>query len=188
MKMKRYFLAAAVLLLAGLACNFTGISRQAPASPIPVTTQAVETLQSNVQSAAEQAQSTGEINLTITEAQLTSVVAMELQKQSQPILENPQVYLQNGQIQLRGDVHQSGITAPLEMDMTVSVDDQGKPHYQVVSAKLGPLPLPQTILDQLTTQIDQAFADQLGPEADKIYITRIDIANGEMTVKGRARQ
>ena len=187
MKMRWYFLAA-VLLLAGLACNFTGISRQAPASPIPVTTQAVETLQRNVQSAAEQAQSSGEINLTIDETQLTSMVALELQKQPQPILENPQVYLRNGQVQLRGDVHQGSLTAPLEMDMTVTADDQGKPHYQVVSAKLGPLPLPQSILDQLTAQIDRAFADQLGSQVDQIYINRIDIADGKMTVQGRARQ
>ena len=50
----RTWLAAAALLAAGLACNFPGNggTNSVPTARVPVTTQAVETLQSNLPSAA----------------------------------------------------------------------------------------------------------------------------------------
>lgn len=181
-------LVAAALFMAILACNLPGSRPNTPASSVPITTEAVQDLEQSVRSAAETAQATGEIEVVVTEAQLTSLVAFELQKQSEPVLANPQVLLRDGQVQLRGDVQQGGLNAPLEMNMTVSVDDQGRPAYKVVSAKLGPFPLPESILDQLTAQIDQAFTSQIGPEVDKMRIDSITIADGEMKIRGRARQ
>jgi uncharacterized protein YpmS len=180
-------LAIAALILASLACNLPGSRQEQPAAPVPITTEAVEDLQENVQTAAETAQSSGEINLVITEAQLTSMLAFELQKQEEPILTEPQIYLQNGQIQLNGNVHQGGVNAPLEMSMEVTVNDQGRPDYRVTSAKLGPFPLPDSILDQLTAQIDQAFAEQIGPELENVEIESIDIAAGQMVIQGHTR-
>lgn len=182
-------LMTAALLLAMLACNFPGSTGDPPpASPVPVSTEAVLDLEQNLEGAAATAQTSGEVNVTLTEEQMTSLVALEAQKQSEPMLTKPQVFLRDGQVQLRGDVHQGGLNAPLVMNMTVSADDQGRPVYKVISAKLGPFPLPDTILSQLTDQIDQAFKNQAGSEMDKIFIENITIAEGQMVVRGRARQ
>jgi uncharacterized protein YpmS len=176
-----------ILVTASLACYFTGVRQEATPEPVPVTTEAVETLEENAQDAAKAFQDSGEINMEVTEEQLTSLVVFELQKQQDPVLQNPQVYLRDGQVQLRGDVQQGGITAPLEMNMTVSADADGRPQYEVVSAKVGPFPLPQSILDQMTSQIDAVFASQFGEDVDKIYIEQITIADGRMNIQGRPR-
>ncbi len=188
---KLSFLAIATLMIAGLACNFGSFAPQAAPtptpSPIPVSTQAVQSLELTAQAAAKQAQTSGKVTLTVDESQLTSLVALELQKQSNPVISDPQVLLRDGQVQILGNVNQSGITAPLQMNMTVSADAEGRLHYQVVSAKLGPLPLPQSLLDQLTSQVDSVFSEQIGPEADKIFIESITIADGKMTIVGHNR-
>jgi uncharacterized protein YpmS len=181
------FFILSLLVTASLACYFTGLRQEATPVPVPVTTQAVETLEKNAQDAAQAYQDSGEITMEVTEEQLTSLVAFELQKQQDPVLQNPQVYLRDGQVQLRGDVKQGGITAPLEMNMTVTADADGGPQYDVVSAKVGPFPLPQSILDQMTSQIDAVFASQFGAEAENIYIEQITIADGKMNIQGRPR-
>jgi uncharacterized protein YpmS len=185
------FLAIASLLFASLACNFGGFAPPtAPtevSTPIPVSTQAVQSLELTAQAAAQQAQTSGKVTLTMDESQLTSLVALELQKQSNPEITEPQVLLRDGQVQLSGNVHHAGMTAPMQLNMTVSADAEGKPHYQVVSAKVGPLPLPDSLLGQLTSQIDSAFNEQIGPEADKIFIESISIADGKMTIVGHNR-
>jgi uncharacterized protein YpmS len=188
MKVRRpVFFILSVLVTASLACYFTGLRQEATPEPVPVTTEAVETLEENAQDAAQAFQDSGEINMEVTEEQLTSLVAFELQKQQDPVLQNPQVYLRDGQVQLRGDVQQGGIAAPLEMNMTVFADADGRPQYEVVSAKVGPFPLPQSILDQMTSQIDAVFASQFGAEAENIYIEQITIADGRMNIQGRPR-
>ncbi len=188
---KLTFLAIAALIFAGLACNFGGFVPQAAPtptpSPIPVSTQAVQSLELTAQAAAQQARTSGKVTLTMDETQLTSLVALELQKQPNPEISDPQVLLRDGQVQILGNVHQSGITAPMQMNMTVSADAEGRPHYQVVSAKLGPMPLPQSLLDQLTSQVDSVFSEQIGPEVDKIFIESITIADGKMTIVGHNR-
>jgi uncharacterized protein YpmS len=189
MKGKQVFiLALAALVLASLACNFGLSAPELPASPVPVTTEAVESLEQGLDAAAGQLQDGGPVTIVVDETQMTSLVALELQKQEEPVLTDPQVFLRDGQVQLVGNVQQSGFRAPIQVDLAVTVDGNGRLQYEVVSAKVGPLPLPQSILDQLTAQIDSAFASQIGPEAEKIYFESITIAEGKMTVTGQARQ
>jgi hypothetical protein len=70
---------------------------------------------------------------------------------------------------------------------TVSVDSQGKPQYEVVSADLGPLPLPQSILDQLSAELDKALENQFNPDQHDMVIEKITIANGTMTIIGHRK-
>jgi uncharacterized protein YpmS len=181
-------LALTALLLAGLACSLPARQAEQPADrePIPVSTEAVATIESNIESAVATATTTGKITVEITEAQLTSVVAQELQKQETPILTEPQIYLRDGKVEITGKAQQSGFSAPLDMFMTVTVEN-GQVHYQVVSAKLGPLPLPQSMLDQFTEQINAALGSQLSPETSNMNIETITIADGKMVITGQAR-
>jgi uncharacterized protein YpmS len=178
----------AALILASLACNMPAINWQAPATEtIPVSTEEVQNLEVTLEAAAATAQSNQSLTIQVTEAQLTSLVALELSNQEDPILHDPQVFLRDGQIELHGNVHQGGLVLPLSMIVTVSIDEQGKPDYQVVSANLGPLPLPQSMLDQLSGQLDQTLANEMGPELEKVFIEDITIADGVMTIAGRTR-
>jgi uncharacterized protein YpmS len=182
---RKFLLAASVVLLAGLACNLgAGPRPPAQATPIPVTTESVEELQENLQVAATQASTSGEVTLVIDEAQLTSLVAFELQDQEEQFFQDPQVYLRDGQIQLYGSVVQGGISLPVSIIATLSVDEGGMPRYKIVSATAGPVPLPQSILDQLTARLDQVIASQLNPERTDMVVENILIDDGKMTITG----
>jgi uncharacterized protein YpmS len=186
-------LAFVVLLFSGLACNLPGsrITQRPTAiptsTPIPVASEEVKSLEENVQAAATQINTGETTRLVITEAQLNSLIATELKSQNEQIILDPQVLLRNGQITLTGKVQQSGLTLPLKLVLTVSVSPSGQPQYKIVTAELGPVPLPQTILNQISAQLDQAFASQIGPEIKNIVVENITIADGTLTVVGHSK-
>lgn len=178
-----------VLLVTSLACNLGTSDSRPPeqATPIAVTTESVEELKENLHDAATQASTSGEVTVVFDEEQLTSLVAFELQKQEEQVFQDPQVYLRDGQIQLYGNAVQGGIELPVSIIATLAVTDQGAPRYEIVSATAGPVPLPQSILDQLTERMDQVIENQLDPENSGMIVEDIVIAGGKMTVTGRAR-
>lgn len=186
---KRYFvLVISSLILAAMACNFPRAAQTEPTNtPIPVSTAAVESLQNELATAVVTAASGQPVKIEITDVQMTSLVAAELKSQTDPAIDNPQVHLENGQILFTGDVQQSGMTLPLKAVMTVSADSEGQVHYKIVSANLGPFPLPQSLLDQFTSKLDQSIAQKLGSEQDNMVVEDINIGNGVMTVTGHTR-
>ena len=103
MLMKTQIRFASILLLLAavtLACNLG--SRQTPAPPPPVSTEAVQNLEATLENAADKIRETGEVQLEIDEAQLTSLVAFKLQESGDDLISDPQVYLRDGQIQVFG--------------------------------------------------------------------------------------
>jgi uncharacterized protein YpmS len=179
-------LAAATLLISSLACGLFGSASQptAEATPIPVSTEAVENLEEDLQAAATEITSGHPVTVRVTEEQLTSLVAFEMEKQDPPVLTEPQVLLRDGQIQLTGNVNQGGINAPLKIAIEASVDDQGELHYDIISGSLGPLPLPDAILNELTTQLDNVLGNNLSPETTNVVIEDLAINDGELLITG----
>ena len=78
----------------------------APGAPIPTSEMAAQEILDAWKSAAEAFPSTGEVRLLITESQLTSLLAARLAESVDPVLREPQVYLQQGQLQIYGRVQQ----------------------------------------------------------------------------------
>lgn len=176
-------LALAALLAGMLACNLpTGGSQPATEPTAVIPTVPAQEMQPTIETKGQK------VTVTVTEAQLTTLVAEQAAQQQDTPLTEPQVLLRDGQITLTGKIRQSGLSLPLKMVMTVSADGEGNPHYQVASATLGPLPLPESILDQLTSKLDAQLNNQLASQGGKeIFIENIEIANGQMTVTGHPR-
>jgi len=171
------------LLAAGLACNLPMRNpSDVTATPIPVSEAAVGELSTQVASAAATAASGGPIVLEFTEEQLTSAAVLELQSAGEMGVRDVQVYLRDGVIRITGTVNQSGFDLPLSIALLVTVDAQGLPHSQVMEAKVGPLSLPQTIVDQFTSGFDQLLAARFTQEAGAVAIESITIADGKMTI------
>lgn len=179
-------LALTALAAASLACNFLRLTSASPTQlpTVPVSTEAVEDLEQNLNEAAENLQQGEPITLIVTEAQLTSLVANNFRAAEGPILQNPQVYLRDGQVQLVGSVEQSGISLPLEILISIKVDSAGNLDYTIESAKLGPFPLPSAQLELLSRELDRAIADQIGQGEERIVLDSITIADGTMVIVG----
>jgi len=186
MKRKKWFFALfLILIVTSLACNFSLGGPEPPASLIPVTTEEVENLEESLEDAYTESLAGGEITLEITEAQLTSMVAFELQSQENLSIKDPQVYLRDGEIQFFATVEQPAFAAVTKVVLTLAVDSAGNPDFTFVSAKIGPLSVPDGILEDLETYIDHNFASQINEMANDIRIDNITIEDGVITIVGQ---
>jgi hypothetical protein len=198
------FIMIATLGLASLACRLgtkattstpaaqaaTQITApQVPNTPSPVKTTAPEQPAAEGQPAPKNQPTAnpGKLSISIDEAQLNSMVATEFNKQNNPELINPKIHLQNGQILVSGEVNRSGLNASFSGTLTVEVTPDGHLQYTVVSASLGPLPLPQAMRDQIATQLNNILGTPQTKDGQQIYVENVNIGNGEMTITGHIR-
>lgn len=182
-------LAVVILSLAGasLACNFRLPGPKPPASPVPVSTEAVESLKQDLRDAAEQAQSGKPVVVELSETQLTSLVAFELQKQTELPLRDPQIFLREGKIQVFATLTQNQVSAPLRIVLAVEVDGNGLPAYTLEEAELGPVALPDDLRAQLEAELDRAFQGMTSSSLKDVIIESITIEDGLMTIRGRQK-
>jgi hypothetical protein len=127
------------------------------------------------------------VTLVVTEPQLTSYLAAQLQTQAQPLLTNPQVYLRNGQIQIYGTATQGYFQANILIVVTAGVDSQGQVLIDISTADFGPMPVPAGLKDTVTAAIQEAYTGAIGPAAIGFRLESITVANGTMTIVGRTK-
>jgi len=175
-----------VLMVASLACNLPLRGRETP-TPIPVNAASVEELATEVASAAAAAASGDSIVLEFTEEQLTSAAALELQSQGEANISDVQVFLRDGMIRITGTASQEGFDLPLSIALRVTADGQGLPRSEIVEAKVGPLSLPQSMIDQFTAGFDQLLTTKFAEEAGDVVIDSISIEDGKMTIVAHRR-
>lgn len=182
------------LILTSLACTmFVGGPDYSTLPTVPVSTEASQSIQDEIQRAFQEGMTTGTITLNFTEPQLTSLIASRLQtdpslqQDNQPLITDPQVYLRDGQMQIYGKTQRSMFAANIGIIISVGVDEEGQPKIDIVSADFGPLPAPEGLRDTIEAMVREAYTGSLGPVATGLRIETITIANGIMTVSGRIR-
>ena len=187
---RKYLLLIAftVLITAALACNLPGALRrgQNQLEPIAVTTEEADQLEDNLEEVADAYDSGKPFTLTVTEAQATSLVTLKLQSIGETRLQNLQIYLRDGKIQVFGDALYEGMTLPINVAARVSAS-HGNLDLEISEAKVGFFDIPESMLDQFQSQLDQIILEQLSPDASDVVIEDISIANGVMTITGHAR-
>jgi len=182
------------VLLTSLACTvFVGGPDTSNLTPVPVSTSDAEALKEQIKKAFDAAATTGIATFTLTESQLTSLLAQRLQSDpnlqtdQKPFMTDPQVYLRDGQMKIYGKTQQGFLTANIGIIINISVDENGKPKIEVASADFGPFPVPDTIKEAFAAMIDETFTGAVGPAAVGLRIESIAIADGLMTITGRTK-
>lgn len=186
--LKRIILVFVILLAAGLACNFPGRNTSSPPPQQPSSTQAVQELEQQLKATLSTSGDSGQVTITLTQEQLTSIVAAQLAKQPDQSFTDPQVVLTNGQMEVYGKVSQSGFTTDTKIVMTPEVDGNGKVHLNIVSISLGPFPVPDTLKQQFSDLANKALNDYLDSTSQKVKVTSINITEGKMTITGERLQ
>ncbi len=178
-----------LLLLISLACNLPGRTavEPTPLPTIPVSNEAVESLQETIESAKEAFNNDQTVEITLTEAQLTSAAALEVEADPDMPLSDPQIYLRDGQVTLVASLTQNKISVPLEINLELSTDGQGNPVYKIVKGQIGPLPIPENIMNRLTSRLDQIIASKSTVDNSQIFIESITIGDGTLTLRGHKR-
>jgi hypothetical protein len=184
---RRIACAALTLAFSTLACTMDLGGPAAPGAPIPTSEMAAQEILDAWKSAAAAFPSTGEVRLLITESQLTSRLAARLAESDTPVLRDPQVYLQQGQLQIYGRVQQGPFEGTVLFSISPVVNPDGTLAFELTSADLGPVPMPDGVKDSLSALITEAFAGSLGSLATGLRVTSIAIDGGELALVGVLR-
>jgi hypothetical protein len=173
--------AAAIVALAMLACQLDLGGPESPGAPIPVSSEAANALQQLWQSALASA-TDEQITLSINESQLTSILAMKLQAQEKPMVQDIQVYMRQGLLQMYGVADKGFLHATFLLAVEPVVDTEGKLSFEIISADIGPALASEGIRNALSALLTEAFAGTIGPLATGIKITSVDVADGQLTL------
>jgi uncharacterized protein YpmS len=176
----------AVLLLASLACNLPAIAisrSQTNTNNTPNTEPTLST-EPPVSNAPE---NSTPFAIALTEGQLNAIIQQELGQQTGETIRDLQLRLQNGQIHLTGAVTQNGLNLPLNLAIEAGTNGQGGITFHVVSASAGPLPLPQSMRDQIEALLNQNLQPVINQLSNNMYIESITISDGVMNVTGHTQ-
>ena len=119
-----------------------------------------------------------------TEAQLTKLVNNALETRPEFGVSNTQIYLRHGLVQVTGDFTQSGLNLPLDIKLRLYIDEKHQLQYEIVTAKIGPFPLPGPILDQISFYLDQAITSNTDLNIEDIVFEQVVVDNGVITISG----
>lgn len=180
-------IAAYSLAMVSLACTISAGGPDYPATQIPVSTEAIGSFDDQLHAAQTAVVETGLVSLSVNETQITSLLAARLDAQTDPFITNPQVYLRDGQIQVYGKAHRGDIEANVRIILSATLDAEGKPVVTVTSADFGPIPAPSGLNDTISAFVAELFTGSFGPVATGLRLESISIADGVMTVSGKAR-
>jgi hypothetical protein len=174
--MKKFLFVLYVLLSASLACN-QQISTGGPTPeypPIAVSTQAAQSLNSKLSSLGV---ATGDVTLTITEAELTSAMA----QQENPTLQNPQIYFRDGKMKLYVNLVTTNLTAGALIVINPTVTN-GQLSLVVEKADMGPLPMPDDVLKNLSTTINEQILGMLSKLPKGFKVKTVTAKDGLLTI------
>lgn len=177
------WIALIALVITSLACNFGLSAPQPERTPAPLSTEALQEMEQNLSETLEEAQQTGDLTLTLTEGQVTSYLAERLAQEPDSPLSEPLVLFQENQIEVYGKVKSGPVSGSVQIVLTVSVDANGSPDVEIISANLGAIPLPQFVLDQITTMIDDLIQENMA--SLKAQLVDIQVTTGLMILTAR---
>jgi hypothetical protein len=202
---KKLLLITLLMLSMLTACAFNAGGPKYPQTSIPISSEAAQGLQQAVTEAAAQGTLSGEFSLAVTETQLTSYLALNLvgtaepaapgetveqpnpQEQIASVVSNPQVYFQNGQIQIYGTLQYGLVSATGRVVLSVTPDTQGNLTFELTEMDFGSLPLPDALKSTVSSVLTDSINGAFGPITTRFRIESISVADGSMILTGRTR-
>lgn len=174
------------ITLATLACYLDLGGPEPPGPPIPVSSEAANSLEEIWQSTLTDAID-GQVQLLLTEEQLTAYLASRSQVEGDPLLNEAQVYLRKGLIQIFGIAQREPFRANFLVKVQPVLDTEGGLTFEILSADFGPMPIPEALRESMSSLLTQVLTGSLGSLATGIQISSIEIAKGQLTLEGRLR-
>jgi uncharacterized protein YpmS len=188
------FWPALFLLVALLACNLNVNVPSAPKPPNPSLTPApseADAFEQAFRQAVQQASQSGTFNVTVTQSQLSSWLALRAgayvqQRGYEWPLKDVQASLDNGTITLYGVIIRQNVPeTPAQIIFTPAIDGNGQLTVSVQSGQFGVVGVPNDLLSQLNQAIQKALTSQLTQIQGRYKLTTLSIAGGNLTVGGQ---
>jgi uncharacterized protein YpmS len=169
----------ALTVLACGPCNLLSGQVPTPPHPIAVSTESAAQLESRIRQNL-----TGEPGqqfiLRMTDSEVTSLVATELDKYDESPIRDPQIWFTRGRIYGTGRLVN---VLPIETDVYVVASariQDGQVEVEIERSSAGAVPIPESVLDTLSESINQTVDEM---QLD-VQVTDLEILEGEAIVKG----
>ena len=188
--MKKKFFSSLLLLtlvtLSTSACNFPGFSFSNKSSITPTNT---PTLVPTITPRPKATQpiisiDNNSFTITVTEQQANQFANQNSSLIKEPKVQDINIEFREGIISISGRSEQSGILLPFLLEVALKASGSNLPEYQIITAKVGPFDLPESVVDQLTFLLLSKLNEQYLPAAKNIRINEITIANGNLIISG----
>lgn len=188
MKLKnkyRLLIIVLILFLSSLACSFN--RNQAATTQLPeitISEAEADSLEQSFSSALNDARATGNpVTITVTESQVTSYVALRMQEQLDAPIQNPQIHFIEDKALITGRAVLGPINSNMEMLVEASVQS-GIPSIEIESAKLGAIPVPKFLLNNLNNSLQKIIDDARYEGGSNFDIETLVIEKGKLTITG----
>ncbi|MEN9564538.1 MAG: hypothetical protein RIR73_2782 [Chloroflexota bacterium] len=122
--------------------------------------------------------------VTITEQQLTSWVAMELKNNPDLPLNEIQVYLRDGKVQIWGMVNGSEESTSALIVGEIMVGANKYPFFKIESMQIGQQVIPGVFVSQMEAWLNQSLGDAIAKNASGLQLVSLKVTSGLITVSG----
>jgi uncharacterized protein YpmS len=173
-----------LLLLVNLACRLTAKKTQIPLETIAVSTEAVATLEAKLDESMNQAEQGQKVELSLTEEEMTSLLAQKLQGQNEFVISNPQVLLRDGKITLTGDIQTGRLNVPVTIVFEPKVNSTGQAQLELISMSMGPFSAPDSMMTTIQDLADRFLTDYLQQAGEAFFVESITVSDGTLTIEG----
>ncbi len=175
-----------IIATTSLACGFLSPQKSGgDVWPTPiVSTEQAKQLQDNLKAANDQLAANQNIDLVITESQLTSLVVQELDNQGITVIKNPQIYLRDGKVQTFAKYVEGSAEIDIQIILSFTAQN-GKIAVTLEGVKLAGFTAPQLLMSQIQdavrTNVEPLVNERLSTD---LFIDSLTIENGNLTLKG----
>jgi tetratricopeptide (TPR) repeat protein len=123
-------------------------------------------------------------SITITEQQLTSWLAMEMRNNPDLPLEDIQVYLRDGTVQIWGMVKGGENSTSALVVGELSIDVNQHPYFKILSMQIGQQVVPGLFVSQMEAWLNQSLIAGIDKQAPGLEVMNLKVTSGLITVSG----
>ena len=123
-------------------------------------------------------------SITITEQQITSWLAMEMKNSPDLPLNDIQVYLRDGKVQLWGMVNGSDNATSALVIGEIKIDENKKPFFDIESMQVGQQVIPDLLVSQMEAWINQVMLENIEKQLPGLQLMNVKVTSGMVTVSG----
>jgi hypothetical protein len=188
--MKTRFLWMLILSVMVAACNMPNYPQPPNPSFTPSDAEA-NSFEQAFQAGVDQVQQSGTFNITVTQQQLSSWIALRAPAYAQQNgyqwpMKDAQVSLTGGKIVIYGIIVQPNVPETAgQITVNPSIDANGQLAVTVESGQFGIAGLPSDVLNNLNTTIRNTIAGQLAQISNKYRLTLLNISEGSLQLAGQ---
>ncbi len=184
MQNRLLLLCACLAILAQLLCCCSTLMGPRPPYKVTPSDEAVEHLKERLEQSL-QAGPDGSVSVTITEEEMTALMAELLARQGENVpIADPQVLFRDGRIEFYATVTQNEMPPLPGMVAFSAAAVDGEVRLTVIDAKVGPFSLPPAALEEATQALNDALMQGIPEEAGHVTITAIQVSDQEINISG----